>query len=510
LIAIYPQSRIFVALFCVVLGGYALLSPAHFLTSPDEEINLRTTLSFLQGYGGAIPPLEGFASKTGRNGNEYAQYGLGLPLASLPWCALGIAIDPSPKSEEINALNRYFGDRITRARVGTDFLRGWMSGFNMLISAVTVALVFSTVLRLGLSTQNALLISFLLAFGCYTWPHGRTFFTEPFAAFCLISALRCFIQSRESGRRAFWTLSAGIFWAYAVLTRMDSLVTVPAAAWLLLSDVHEGKIQFRFSIKQIVLFAIPWILVFAAIFFYNEYRFGSIVSTGYEDQPEKIRFITPFLVGLHGFLFTPGRSVFLYSPPLILALLGINRFWKKDAWLAGSVFLLIVGYLGAMSKWQNWAGGYDWGPRHVYQITPFLAIVAAAWMGDRNLFDLSAKRIGWAVMAIIAAFIQILGLSADSILMIQRFLHKMAVAMPAEVANAINPYLLQFPVYLPQFSSPALHWQWMMEQGADLLILKTDLPSHRVLFLIPLGLMGWGMYRIWRYLKSDSGVSPVE
>lgn len=483
-----------------------MFSPAHFLTSPDEELNLRTTLSFLQGHGGAIPSLEGFASKTGKNGKEYAQYGVGLPLASLPWCALGAAIDPTPDREKANTLDLYFNPQKASAQVGTAFLRGWMTGFSMMISALTVVLVFSIVLRLGLSSTNALFVSLLLAFCCYTWPHGRTFFTEPLAAFCLIAAAGCFIKSRESDLRNLWILFAGLFWAYAVLIRIDSLVTVPAAAWFLFTEAPEGKIRLQISPKRIILFSIPWIIALGFIVFYNEYRFGSAISTGYEDQPEKIRFVTPLLVGLHGFLFTPGRSIFLYSPPLILALFGIGRFWKKDTWLAGGVFLLIAGYLGAMSKWQNWAGGYDWGPRHIYQITPFLAIAAGAWMGERALFDSSAKRIGWAVLVIIAFFIQILGLSADSVFIIKWFLFRIQQTIPPESANSITSYLMQLPVYLPQFSSPALHWQWLMDYGPDLLIVKTSVPSRFALFLIPISLLGWGGSRLWSYRKSDPGV----
>lgn len=490
-------NRIRIGLFLTILGGYVLFTPAHFLTSPDEELNLRTTLSFLQGGGGAIPSLEGFASKTGRNGREYAQYGLGLPLASLSWCVLGTTIDPTPNKEETNTLERYYDAAQSGGLVGTAFLRGWMSGFNMIVSALTVVLVFSIALRLGLPPRNATFVSLLLAFCCYTWPHGRTFFTEPLAAFCLTAAVWSFLKSRENPAQSRWILCAGFFWAYAVLTRLDSLATAPAAAWFLFTESKQGKFELNLRWNHLILFAIPWVIVLGAILGYNVHRFGSVVSTGYEDQPEKIRFVTPLLVGLHGFLFTPGRSIFLYSPPLILALLGIGRFWKKDAWVAGGVFLLIAGYLGAMSKWQNWAGGYDWGPRHVYQITPFLAIVAGAWIGERALFDHPAKRIAWVTGGIVSLFIQLLGLSADSIFIIKWFLSRMMQSIPPENANSVAPYLMQLPVYLPQFSSPALHWQWTMDHGLDLLILRTASFGETVFFLIPLGAAGLGGYLLW-------------
>ncbi|MBN2329517.1 MAG: phospholipid carrier-dependent glycosyltransferase [Candidatus Omnitrophica bacterium] len=500
------------AMFAVVLGVFLFLSPAHFLTSPDEELNLRTTLSLLQGYGGAIPSLEGFASKTGKNGHEYAQYGLGLPLASLPWCALGVQIDPTAGAQEQNSLSRYFTPGASMDPVGTKFLRGWMTIFTMILSAWTVVLVFWIVPRLGLSLSNSLWISFLLAFGCYTWPHGRTFFTEPLSAFCLLAAVGCFLKSRESARENGWILCAGIFWAYAVLTRLDSLITAPAAAWLLCIGESGKACRLEVNFKRIAAFSLPWIVVLGIIISYNYIRFGSMAATGYEDQPEKIRFLTPLLAGLHGFLFTPGRSVFLYSPPLILAIFGAGALWRSDRRLAGGVFLLIAGYLAVMSKWQNWAGGYDWGPRHIYQITPFLALLAAAWMGKRSLFDAAWKRIGWMTFGALSCFIQILGLSADSVFIIKWFLSRMLRSFPENSLDAITPYILQMPIYLPQFSSPALHWQWMIAHGPDFLILQAAAEQQGLLlfFAIPLLMIVIGGVVLWRRCRKASTFSTVE
>jgi dolichyl-phosphate-mannose-protein mannosyltransferase len=496
-----PSTKTSIALLATIFGIYMLLSPAHFLTSPDEELNLRTTLSLLQGHYGAIPSLEGFASKTGKNGQEYAQYGLGLPIASLPWCALGVIIDQSENHDQLNQM-AFFFDKTTDP-VGTAFLRAWMTIFSMLISALTIILFYRIIFQLGLSETNAIFASLLLAFCTYLWPHGRTFFTEPLVAFCLMAALACLINA-EHNSKYLWTLCAGLFWAYAVLTRLDSLITAPAAAWLLLFQRNQ-KFTINIDIKKITLFAIPWIGVISIILLYNTHRFGAPFSTGYEDQPENIQFLTPILVGLQGFLFTPGRSIFIYSPPLILALFGIIRFWNKDNWLAGGVFLIIVGYLGVMSKWQNWAGGFDWGPRHIYQITPFLMIPAALWIGKRPLFDSTPKRIGWFALIAISLFIQFIGLSADPVMIIKMFLYRTLRPFPENLHAHLTMYMQQLPVYLPQFSNISLHWQWVASYGADLMIIKTlsDNIKNIYLFLIPFGIAFSGGYSIKRIIAID-------
>ncbi|HQH72504.1 MAG TPA: hypothetical protein PK360_10540, partial [bacterium] len=167
-------------------------------------------------------------------------------------------------------------------------------------------------------------------------------------------------------------------------------------------------------------------------------------------------------------------------------------------WLAGGLILLTAGYLGVMSKWQNWAGGYDWGPRHIYQITPFLMIFAAAWFKDRGLWDSPMKRIGGTVFVILALFVQFLGLSADPVLVIKRMLYAWP---PIEIGSGLSLHnmVMQFMVYLPQFSSPVLHWQWILDHGPDLLILQIaeTTPAGLVFYLIPLALVSGGGYMLY-------------
>lgn len=493
------STRVSIALFGTIFGTYLLCSPAHFLTTPDEELNLRTTLSLIQGHGGAVPSLGGFATKEGRDSREYAQYGLGLPLAAAPWGALGLWIDPSA-GRSANQLERYFNPEWETRPAGTRFMRGWMTVFTMAITALTVVIGHRIFLQTGLSPDKALMMALLLALGTYAFPHGRTFFTEPLAGFCLMAAVALLSSVRNRNRAGFpWSyLAAGLFWAYAILTRLDSLVTLPAAAWFLFVHFDAGRWRCRIQPLRALAFFLPWAAVLGVVLGYNFFRFGSWVSTGYEDQAEKIRFLTPLLVGLHGFLFTPGRSLFLYSPPLLFAVLGIQPLWKQDRWLAGGLILLTAGYLGVMSKWQNWAGGYDWGPRHIYQITPFLMIFAAAWFKDRGLWDSPMKRIGGTVFVILALFVQFLGLSADPVLVIKRMLYAWP---PIEIGSGLSLHnmVMQFMVYLPQFSSPVLHWQWILDHGPDLLILQIaeTTPAGLVFYLIPLALVSGGGYMLY-------------
>lgn len=464
-----------IALVGFVLGVYWLLAPAHPLSTPDEELNFRTTLSLLEGHRGAVPPLPGgFASKQGIDGRQYAQYGLGVPLAAAPWCGLGRLIVPDEIDfgEWLQSAGPFSppSEVALQAEADLAFLRQWMVFFTFIIAAACVALVYVIVLRCGVPPPLALMSALLYAFASYQWQHGSTFFTEPLATLGLLAGVWALLRWRETGVWK-WVLLGGVFWAYAILTRLDTLVTAPAALWLMsIAPGNSGRIRLSIDWRNWLIFGAPIVLVLISILLYNQYRFDSFFSTGYEDQTEGIRFATPLLVGLHGFFFTPGRSLFLYTPPAVLAFWGLAPLWKRDRWLAGGLLLLVLGYLLVMSKWQNWAGGYDWGPRHLFQITPFLIIWAA--VGWHHLRERGHDWLRFLVLglALVGIGMQLLGLAIEPVEAIRTYLQR----WPNEsLGGALSTHavMMQFMIYLPQFSPPVLHAQMLANQGADLLLI---------------------------------------
>lgn len=84
--------------------------------------------------------------------------------------------------------------------------------------------------------------------------------------------------------------------------------------------------------------------------------------------------------GVWGLLFSSGKSIFLYSPPLLL----IPIFWhriKKSAFAEvvsfGLLFLTYLYFIGSASIRDHdvavpiWHGGMMWGPRYITPLIPF-------------------------------------------------------------------------------------------------------------------------------------------
>jgi hypothetical protein len=59
-------------------------------------------------------------------------------------------------------------------------------------------------------------------------------------------------------------------------------------------------------------------------------RFSSDIPTAAEGAKRLNTFDTPLWKGLYGFLLSPGKSVFVFAPPLILALAGLRRLWNFE------------------------------------------------------------------------------------------------------------------------------------------------------------------------------------
>jgi hypothetical protein len=107
----------------------------------------------------------------------------------------------------------------------------------------------------------------------------------------------------------------------------------------------------------------------AALAVFNYVRFGSIWEAGYGPHVAQTLqmglFDTPLLVGLSGMLFSPGKSVFLFNPVLLVSLAAFPLFWRTHralALTAGSVFAgTVLFYAG----YTFWSGDLAWGPRYL-------------------------------------------------------------------------------------------------------------------------------------------------
>lgn len=411
--------------FAIVLAAYTLTAAGH-LFSPDEEVLFRATRSLASGQGFAVKPVvsggRSFASRPAcpprADGREYPQYGIGQPILAAPliWIGNGLAHLGGDK-----AWSRVYGSlpygpaQLGFAPTAAELAPRWAcSWFNILLGAAMAVLVYLLCFEAVASERAATAAALLYALGSMAWPHGRTFFTEQLAAFCLVFAFYGLLRATRCGL-VKWCTIAGIAAGYAFLTRNDSILAYPGLAAMMLGPiVSTARARGRSFWPAWFAFAIPAICAGAWQLILNKLRFGGFMASGYSDQEEGLNFLTPIAAGLYGFLFSAGKGMFFFSPALILGFFGwgaLAKTWRgRHRAIVWALALMILCPLAAMSKWQNWPGGWCWGPRHIFQIHPFFAVPIAAWLAANWG---RAARIALVVFLIAGVAVQLLGSAAN-------------------------------------------------------------------------------------------------
>ena len=143
--------------------------------------------------------------------------------------------------------------------------------------------------------------------------------------------------------------------AFTLTIRLDSFVLVGLMIlWHLRTNVN---------VRSLVRCAIALAPAISVVLLANYIRYHSLLDQGYSGE----RFSNPLAVGLYGILLSSGKSIFLFSPPLLLGALGWKRFAQRaenrsDAWL----FLgILIAQVLLFAKWWDWSSDDAWGVRFV-------------------------------------------------------------------------------------------------------------------------------------------------
>ncbi len=197
----------------------------------------------------------------------------------------------------------------------------------------TAGAVWFTVLIMGLAST--------------WWPYTKLDFSEPLV---LTAVFLGFVLMRF-GYPMLGMAVAG----FSMIIRFDSVMIL---ALMVLWYLHANR-SLRAGVK-IALALAPSVGLFL---FANYIRYHSLLDRGYAGE----RFSNPFLVGLDGILFSSGKSIFLFSPALLLGAWGWKRFahraeTRSDAWLFLGICMAQILFF---AKWWDWSSDDSWGVRFV-------------------------------------------------------------------------------------------------------------------------------------------------
>ncbi len=353
------SRRLALWVFAAFQFFYLLTSTGRVRTA-DEYNTLYTTESLVLHGTTAVPQavaLHNFYGRLDVHGLPRAAYPPGQALAVAPWYAVGqyvLARLPGVPADD------------------TDLIVAFASCLSSAtFAALTLTFFFLLLQSIGTPLPATLMATAMLGLATPIFAYSGWLFSEPLSA-AIFTAAAWLLFARPislpiSLQRA---AAAGLILGLATLVRPTYLLAV--GVFVVAMFASHGKAALRAALA----FSAASAVGVAILLVHNALLFGSPLAFGYPAAAEGAKqlnhFDTPLLTGLYGFLFSPGKSVFIFAPPVILALLGIAGLWRRNRGLATLAIFLPLVDLFFFARYSQWEGGYCVGPRY---LVPSLALL---------------------------------------------------------------------------------------------------------------------------------------
>lgn len=353
--------RLAVWVFAAFQFFYLLTSTGRSRTADEYNTFYMTQSMVLRG-STAVPQavqLHNFYGRLDLQGQPRTAYPPGQAALCTPWYALGQYVLSRLPGVPADAM---------------DLLVGFSTCLSSAtFSALAVVFFFLLLVGIGIPVQLALFATAILGLGTPIFAYSGWLFSEPLsAAAFLFVAWVLFGHSREpiSLQTAAF---AGLILGLTTWIRPTNVLAIGVFAIAIL--LREGKPALRAAAVLCAASAIGVVLLLArnGVLFGSPFDFGypnAVPGTGIDNS-----FDTPIGRGLYGLLLSPGKSVFLFAPPVILAGAGLRRLWKRERGVATLAILFPLVYLVFFAQYAHWEGGYCVGPRY---LVPSIALFCLA------------------------------------------------------------------------------------------------------------------------------------
>lgn len=353
---------IFVALYWATFGGHTY--------SPDEEMLYYVTEGIVERGSFEIPPRTETSSVStgarGADGRNYAITGILQSLLAIPFYLIG---------------------RVVATVFAPAFQTYWTRFFVCLLNGVvggaTVSIMYLTGRKFRYQPLTAMFLSFSFGLATFFNVYSRTFFSEPLVTFWLLLAIYASLSYRFSSTMR-WGVLLGLALGLSIATKPQSIIAWPAFVIYLLAVSFKDHIKKARLIwlGKTVLFGITGAFApIMLVLIYNYIRFRNPLETGYTAILPPSYFQGAGLEAVYGFLFSPGKSFFLYAPPTILGLMGTKILFKRYPletlllWILNIIHLIFYSFFFVV-----WFGGGCWGPRYLTYIVPSMLLPAGAYL----------------------------------------------------------------------------------------------------------------------------------
>jgi hypothetical protein len=282
-----------------------------------------------------------------------------------------------------------------------------------IVAAIGCLVFLRLLLFLGVSRLGASLGTLVLAFSTLVPIYARTAWSEALQATAFVgffsAVVRLYVEPRRNA--ALWL---GAWVGILINAKYVFVLAIPGAVALLCFRAWRSR-QARAYLRAGLWSYLGGVAFLVITLWYNRARStgGSATDSGY--APVQTLVVSVFrenpLLGLWSQFFSLGKSILLYSPPLLLAVVLIARMPRSRAFCAWIVALMVGPVLLLYGKFAYWGGDWCWGPRYqLFAVAPLLLL---------GLFALDeavrARRVvllaAWALVFVAGVWVQVAGAS---------------------------------------------------------------------------------------------------
>src|SRR5271166_2343348 len=266
----------------------------------------------------------------GRGGKLYAYYGIGQSLLMLPADIVGT------KLAELPVFANYDADPAVRSIVVS-------YSTNILVNVLTALVCFRLLRRLRFGTRESVAGVLALLF-CTTHLHyTQNMMENNYIMLLTLAGFSFQYEWLRTGSRRELMIGCGVL-GLNLLTRLTTGLDLVAGSLFLLLALFFAGVRGRELGGRFVDYCKVAAPVYAFFLLldrlYQFYRFGSFTNTyvslfAKEQRlvdstlPENFPWTTPFHEGILGPLFKPEKSIFLFDPLLVLAIMLLVMLWKR-------------------------------------------------------------------------------------------------------------------------------------------------------------------------------------
>ncbi len=408
-------------LLCLTAGLLAFVVQSGELGTADTTHRLQTTHWLWTAEPQVFPNEYPEFGLHGRGGRLYSWYGIGQSLLMLPADLLGTWI------AHWSIFSDYGDDPAVRSIVVSYFT-------NMVVNILTALIAFRLLRQLRFGIKESVAGVLALLFSTTHLHYTQNMMENNYIMLLTLTGFSFQYEwLRADSRRALFTGSCAL--GLNLLTRLTAGLDLMAGGLFVMLVLWFERMGFegarsegteierargRQLGRRLIAYskvAAPVYLFFLAVDrAYQFYRFGSFTNTylsmfarEYRQRdptlPANFPWSTPFHAGFLGPLFQPEKSIFLFDPLLVLAIVLLALLWKRltpevRAYGATSLLLLLA-YIAFYARYTYWSGDFAWGDRYVSTAVELVTLVAVPLlMRHRERLGRTIWRAGWVLIAV--------------------------------------------------------------------------------------------------------------